>query len=611
MKKFLTVLLVIAVMFTFSFSSAFATIDWVGETTGKYLTQDTDFKEPTLSATNVSVGGEEGITEAYRAQLTKEAKDQLKVIKKNENVAGVTQATGDVPAVTATKFYAPEKTKAVSLYENYIESLKTVKTAKDAKDAKDRLVKAVGELDDKYGDYDKAFTAAKAEVSLEITRLNERNKAENDYYLPGYGVIAYNDAKSGTVALDAKTFVKDWLFDNDYRATKAEITSGTKALVSALVIMTETYTDGIDKEKGTIVDEIYKYVDRSADMRYGLPASDAEGVDALVKKINEFNEKYYGLTVEDGDEIANADFIDIIKGTNDGKHNAEKKSLAANYFDQYYNEVSAVPEVKKLTDADKATVVALYKKVNGLLDVYEDLWDFADVKTADLDKYAYQYTELLKPAYEHFINADVEAFNKLETFTAYKMSGNKAYFDASEKNVTALKAKRAAYDALVSTYGYDDLGTVASPAYTTAVADEALILAAEYNKTADAGYDVKDNSKIQAYLNNATVKVTTKALGNRKIRVQAKIDTESFKYILAEMEAGSTVSYQFYHKTAAATTYKASTVKERNYITYTSKSLKKGTKYKFQCAVIIKDASGNVVATKDYKASTIGSRVCK
>ena len=120
MKKFLTVLLVIAVMFTFSFSSAFATIDWVGETTGKYLTQDTDFKEPTLSATNVSVGGEEGITEAYRAQLTKEAKDQLKKIKKNENVAGVTGATGDVPAVTATKFYAPEKTKAVSLYENYI-----------------------------------------------------------------------------------------------------------------------------------------------------------------------------------------------------------------------------------------------------------------------------------------------------------------------------------------------------------------------------------------------------------------------------------------------------------------------------------------------------------
>ena len=39
--------------------------------------------------------------------------------------------------------------------------------------------------------------------------------------------------------------------------------------------------------------------------------------------------------------------------------------------------------------------------------------------------------------------------------------------------------------------------------------------------------------------------------------------------------------------------------KDRNYITYTKKSLKKGTKYNFQCADIIKDANGNVVATKD------------
>ena len=47
MKKFLTVLLVIAVMFTFSFSSAFATINWVGESTSKYLTEKTDYLAPT------------------------------------------------------------------------------------------------------------------------------------------------------------------------------------------------------------------------------------------------------------------------------------------------------------------------------------------------------------------------------------------------------------------------------------------------------------------------------------------------------------------------------------------------------------------------------------
>ena len=43
MKKFLTVLLVIAVMFTFSFSSAFAAVDWTGETASKYLTEAGDY----------------------------------------------------------------------------------------------------------------------------------------------------------------------------------------------------------------------------------------------------------------------------------------------------------------------------------------------------------------------------------------------------------------------------------------------------------------------------------------------------------------------------------------------------------------------------------------
>ena len=43
----------------------------------------------------------------------------------------------------------------------------------------------------------------------------------------------------------------------------------------------------------------------------------------------------------------------------------------------------------------------------------------------------------------------------------------------------------------------------------------------------------------------------------------------------------------------------------------TKLSLKKGVKYKFQCGVVIKDAQGNVVAEKSYKASTTGSRVCR
>lgn len=387
--------------------------------------------------------------------------------------------------------------------------------------------------------------------------------------------------------------------DNDYRE-KSEFEAGARAFAAALKVVDSAYTKTVTDEFDAIQTEIYKYVDKAATARRGLPVSDLEGVDALVKKINDFNEKYarFGLTFTDDEfksDIANT------------APNAV--SLAANYFDQYYSEVAAIPEVKKLTDADKATVVALYKKVMALEDSYDDVWTYVD-PDADAATFAYDFAKL-KDAYKHFLKKDVKAYGELAKFDEKtKGTAGKYYFDASEKNVNALKAKRAAFDALVKDYGYADLSKNGM-SYVDAAKAEALILAAEHNMTADADYDVKDNTKLQTYLNNATLKVTTKALGNTKIRVNAQIDAESFKLIVPEMEEGSTISYQFYYKAAAAKTYKASTVKDRNYITYTKKSLKKGTKYKFQCSVIIKDANGNVVATKDYKASTIGSRVCR
>ena len=122
---------------------------------------------------------------------------------------------------------------------------------------------------------------------------------------------------------------------------------------------------------------------------------------------------------------------------------------------------------------------------------------------------------------------------------------------------------------------------------------------------------MKDTKKLQAYLNNATLKVTTKALGNSKIRVNARFDAETYKDIVAECGNDYTISYKFYQKSAKATSFKGPKEKSRNYITYTKASLKKGTKYKFQCEVTIKDIDGKVVATKSYKASTVGSRICR
>lgn len=620
MKKFLTVLLVIAVMFTFSFSSAFAAVDWTGETASKYLTEQGDYELGTALIDTTAARGTEGITEAYRAELTAEAKAELKYVK------------------SGTPFYAPEKAEAISLIEAYIESLKTVKTAKDAKDLKDKLAKEVGvftapstlvttnsTLKDKATVRTAAANAttgiaAAGTATVDITRIVVRATG-NDLYLPGYVkldksanvVTAGNPAKSelvltgGVAAKASEIFVANpasgvhesvvnWFMNNDYR-TKDDFAAGARAFAAALKAVDAAYTKTVTDEFDAIQAEIYKYVDKDATARRGLPISDLEGIDALVKKINDFNDNYAGF----GKTLAVTEFKAAITG--EGK-------LADNYFDQYYSEVSAIPEVKKLTDADKATVVALYKKVVALEDSYDDVWTYAGAGSAAVN--AYDFAKL-KDAYEHFLKKDVKAYGELAKFDEMtKGTAGKYYFDASEKNVNALKAKRAAFDALVKDYGYADLAKVAGGmSYADAAKAEALILAAEHNMTADAEYDVKDNTKVQAYLNNATVKVTTKALGNTKIRVNAKIDTVSFEKILGEMEAGSTVTYKFYHKTAKATAYKASKEKDRNYITYTKKSLKKGTKYKFQCEVIIKDANGNVVATKDYKASTIGSRVCR
>ena len=622
-------------MFTFSFSSAFAAVDWTGETASKYLTEQGDYEINTAVTGEPAVNGEskrgtEGITEAYRAQLTAAAKAELKYVKGKD-----------------TPFYAPEKAEAVALIEAYIESLKTVKTAKDAKALKDKLEKEVGvfttapnalnttnsTLKDKAtvrtaaADPTTGIAAARkvadagtaGDATVDITRIVARADGA-DLYLPGY-VTLTNSANvkttgtpmtkaelaltTGTAATAATIFVTspaagvhanvvDWFMDNDYRE-KSEFEAGARAFAAALKAKDAAYKKTVTDEFDAIQTEIYKYVDKDAVARRGLPISDLEGIDALVKKINDFDEKYAGF----GKTLAVTEFKAAITG---------KGKLADNYFDQYYSEVSAIPEVKKLTDADKATVVALYKKVVALEDSYDDVWTYAQ-KGSAADN-AYDFAKL-EDAYKHFLKKDVKAYGELAKFDEMtKGTAGKYYFDASEKNVNALKAKRAAFDALVKDYGYADLSKNGM-SYVDAAEAEALILAAEHNMTADAEYDVKDNTKVQAYLNNATVKVTTKALGNTKIRVNAKIDTVSFEKILGEMEAGSTVTYKFYHKTAKATAYKASKEKDRNYITYTKKSLKKGTKYKFQCEVIIKDANGNVVATKDYKASTIGSRVCR
>ena len=631
MKKFLTVLLVIAVMFTFSFGTAFATVPWTGEATSKYLTVGADY----LKAADPKDDGAEGITEAYKASLTAAAKAEKDLVEDN--------------------FYAPEEAKATALIDAYIADIAAAKTAKAANALATKLGKAGTDLDAPagsgalgtlQGDYKTGAEAIAAAtgINVDVTRIVKRyddTRADAakvaGYLLPGYGYIASSTntivedggkyylaitaAKknlSELCAYSGTKFIKTWLMDNDYR-TAGELEDGVAALVAALVPVTSTYQDTVKAEQYSIQTEIYAYADKYGDGSHAknrLTVADLEGVDALIVKINTFNAKY--------DKIPTA-VLPAFDLTDFNKAIVDASGLAEKYFDQYCSEMTALPIVSKLTDADKTKVIELYKKFEVLSDSYKNVWKYMK-KVNPLNvpsKFACPtgYNKLVD-AYKYFLTEDVKAFDNLEktdgfeVVTKGKMEGNTQlyYFDASEKNVNALKARRTAYDALVKDYGYGDLEAykaIGGLSYDNAAKAEATILAGEHNMPADADYDVKDVTKLQAYLNNATLKVTTTALGNTKIRVQAKFDAETYKDIVAECGNDYTISYKFYHKTAKATTYKAAKEKDRNYITYTKKSLKKGTKYKFQCAVLIKDAAGNVVAQKDYKASTIGSRVCR
>ena len=618
-------------MFTFSFGSAFASLPWTGEATSKYLTEENDYTAIFDAAGTVDkTKGTEGITEAYRAALTSEAKAMLSYAKK------------------AGTFYAPEKTEAVAAIEAYIESLKTVKTAKEAATLKADVEKKVG----KWNSTAETFPGGTLELAkdvladakqkangltdtIDVTRILARAEASDDLYLPGYDrfvratTVDTTTPGKNVIKVDSKTAIGeifastdenakaivDWFLDNDYR-TAGEIKTGVSEIATAFTPVNTAFKTTYDNEIAPIQKEMWDFEDKAVKAaKRGLSVAELEALDALVKKINDFNTKYNGY-VDGKKSLESNTLAEAISSTD-----SNKASLAFNYFSQYYAETAAVPEVKKLTDADKATVIALYKKVEALGDSYSAVWKFGNDKTGTTVNtgvnatYVEDYAKL-QAAYKHFIEADVKAFKNLTDFDAYTRGGVQTgsilyYFDASEKNVSAMKAQRAAYDALVSNYGYSDLADTKLGNYNDAVAAEAKLLAGEHNQGADANYDVKDTQKLQAYLNNATLKVTTKALGNNKIRVNARFDAETYKDIVAECGNDYTISYKFYQKSAKATSFKGPKEKSRNYITYTKASLKKGTKYKFQCGVVIKDTQGNVVAEKNYRASTTGSRVCR
>ena len=603
-------------MFTFSFGSAFA----ANPQTGVYDKQDRtdELYFPAAYQANVSVSGggadfgEYGITEAYKAELAKEWGKVLKN-KTDAVVAGNTQADNKFK-INSTNYYAVEKAEAKELITAAIESFKTATTAADARKAETNLVKKLekllktavdAEAFPTSGSVTKANYLADLDVSMGTTLSQTVRKT---YLLPEYGYLTAGDldkadaVKVSTLTVDTdKKLIHDWFLDKGYR-TLTDAKAHVAEFKAALVPLTADEIKKIQAEYDAINAKNKAAKDAfTKGNGYGIASADGvdlAALDALYAERKAYEEKYAipSTNVNGGTEFKVKDPTDTEVAlwkawTNFAEGSSNTQGfLVYVYANQYASEIKSVD----LTNED--AVVALVDKIDEAKKAFKYI-EIADPASSK------EYAALTK-AYKNFQKDAENARDTADQFTAYKTAANgKVYFDNAEKNVKALEANRAAYDRLAKKYAiYND-------------ALEAKILAGEHNKAVVVGYDEKidkiDTSKVQAYLNNATVKVTTKALGNNKIRVNARIDATSFNYILGEMTDGCTVSYKFYHKKAGAASYKASKVKDRNYITYTKASLKKGTKYKFQCEVTIKDIDGKVVATKSYKASTVGSRICR
>ena len=592
MKKFLTVLMVVAVLFTFSFGSAFAAV--TGQT-GTY--EQNEVKDQLLNnSAFTQITGEYGITEAYRDALVK---DWKRVAGNYGTIVGTPTQAVTGYKINSTNYYTAEKAEAKELVNAAIESFKAATTAKDAKAVEDKLVAKLNKLTKTAVDTQMATDGVVAATYLDTLDValggGLSTSAKTHYLLPGYGYITASELDVNSVAvsgLTEETLIEGWFIDNGYR-TLADAKAHLAEFKAALVALTSSEVAKIQAEFDAI-DAKAKAAKAAFTAGGGYAIASVDGVDldaleAIYAEEEAYEDKYCVPAAATSLVIGGKTLFQT--WTSFSGASSTEDFLAYVYGNQYAAEIKAVD----LTNED--AVVALVDKIDDLQYVY----DYITIPAPAASK---EYTALVK-AYNGFKKAAEDALAAAGTFEWISGTDTAAYFKDTEKNIKALEANRAAYDKLVKTYGagyYDDVL-------------EAKILAGENNKAAAAGYDDKadkiDTSLVQAYLNNATVKVTTKALGNRKIRVNATIDTDSFKYILGEMTDGCTVEYQFYHKTAAANTFKAAKVKDRNYITYTKKSLKAGVKYKFQCAVTIKDADGNVVATKDYQASTVGSRVCR
>ena len=580
MKKFLTVLLVIAVMFTFSFGSAFAVTDFDGK--NYQAMQEGDYyKDGTVTH---GIAGASGITDAERDTYVAELEKAVKTLDDDATYLTKKYCGNHLTNVTNYVKDALEAAKAATTSTG----LNQIKTDLAAKVATAKTKEALITALEKTGQYDTANNATGYQITLRL--------AEGTYLLPGYGyykTTAPNDVvKISSNKIDTTVKLLDWMLDNGYE-TKSQIesTAAQAALEKAVVQVSKKTTVDTVYVASTAVSDLtpefvaayYEWQGYVAKLAQ-TAITDLEATIAVEKEMKTFEKKYM-----DAPDSAYGTIL-----TNKAGRTAKVKAAYDYYtalnFDKEYDAIKDLKSTEYLANKDKIV------KLAQAIVAYEDKYD---------KKTAYNLAAELTAIED----AGDDAFKKAELpFATFKAE---SVLTSQKADVEAYASAYDAYKAEFKDAIYKGFGATAAVTTEIKVATEAKILALKANLAKLAGNAEDADAKLQAYLNNATVKVTTKALGNGKIRVNARFDAETYKDIMSLCKSNYTITYKFYHKTAKATAFKGPKEKNRNYITYSKASLKKGTKYKFQCGVVIKDKDGKVVAEKSYRASTTGSRICR
>lgn len=575
--------------------------------------QATDYYYAT-SGGKVTAPGNVGVTDVEVSDLVYYLGKQVTSLKNDEIIANNKYAY--VPV--GTQYKASHLTNVIGYYEAAIESIKAAKTsyaiavALDTLESQVKAEKTVGQtMAAIFGDG--AYASAGYVICSDYTKTSVMPGYNWNTYAGGYNLRVLPSAgyKTHLYTSDTNyqfsnndandTYVLEWFLDNGYETYAAVTSEGAKTAFENALVKVNTV-------KGDY--SVYKVKVNSVDTYTTdavVAAYEWEGLVDAIKdaKITDFDAVYN----------AKAAIKAFEKKWNNAKHGKDDYGV---WKDTGTNSATTTKYNNALAYYWKANFEKDYDKVteDGVAKALDNKDKIVELAKA-IDEFDTKYDETYMTNHSTGLDALLDAIEapEVRALTAkFNALGVAAPEDLTAADKAAFDEYAAAYDAYKAEF-YDS--GLYDATYCT-IPHEAYILAGKANFGINDKAEGIEKSNVQTYLNNANLKVTTTALGNGRVRAQANFTSDDLQYIANRYVYGVdgkiatveplTLTYQFYWKKAANTEYKAGKIKDVNYSTF---KLAKGVKYNFHCQVVVKDKDGNVVATKDYKASSIGTRTAK